>query len=114
LTPRLRADVWVSGYMRTVRVLGGFAYLKQRGSPEAGSVLLKVEGPDRTYRVLSPVYFDDKRQWMVSTGTTPVSEADADGYIERRLKTDPDLWVVEVEDQQYRHFLNEPVEGEST
>ena len=28
------------------------------------------------------------------------------------LVKDPDIWVVEIEDRQGRHFLTEPVEGE--
>ncbi|WP_416898359.1 MAG: DUF1491 family protein [Minwuia sp.] len=114
MTHRLKAEIWVSAYMRTVRLQGGFAYLARRGSEEAGSVLLKVERPGRMTMVLSPGYgMDGERMWMRATGPEPVSETAADDYIRRRVSTDPDLWVVEVEDQQGRHFLAEPVEGES-
>jgi hypothetical protein len=37
-------------------------------------------------------------------------EPDLDRYIERALRVDPDLWVVEIEDKQGRHFLTEAVE----
>ncbi|WP_417515540.1 DUF1491 family protein [Minwuia sp.] len=113
MTPRLRADIWVAAYLRTVRLQGGFAYQRQRGADEAGAVLLKIEQPARTYTVMSIGYVDGDRTWMRSTGPEAVSEQDADDYIQRRLKTDPDLWVVEVEDTQGRHFLTEPVEGEN-
>lgn len=112
MTPRLRAAIWVSAYMKTVRLHGGFAYLVRRGHEEAGSVLLKIERPESGRMVLSPGYRDGERVWMKSTGPEAVSDADAESYIRRRLATDPDLWVVEVEDQQGRHFLAEPVEGE--
>ena len=37
-------------------------------------------------------------------------ETDLDRYIERAIRIDPDIWVVEVEDKDGRHFLTEPVE----
>ena len=33
----------------------------------------------------------------------------ADDYIARQRKFDSDLWVIEIEDQGGRHFLDEPV-----
>lgn len=111
MSERLRADIWVAAYLRTVRLHGGFAYLVRRGEEEAGSVLLKIPRAGG-FSVFSPGYIHGQRTWLRSTGPEPVPEPQADDYIRRRLATDPDLWVVEVEDQAGRHFLVEPVEGE--
>ena len=35
-----------------------------------------------------------------------VAEADIEKHLERQLKFDPDLWIVEVEDRAGRHFLD--------
>jgi hypothetical protein len=39
-------------------------------------------------------------------------EAELDAYVERQTRIDPDLWLIEIEDAEGRHFLTEPVEGE--
>jgi len=114
MSARLKAEIWVAAYLRSVRAQGAFAYLVRRGAEEAGSILLKVEAPGGTATVYSPGYMDGVRTWLRSSGTEPVPATEADSYIQRRLATDPDLWVVEVEDRAGRHFLTEPVEGEET
>ncbi|MBR9651078.1 DUF1491 family protein [Thalassobius aquimarinus] len=45
------------------------------------------------------------RKWM-----EPVAgeERDVDAAIAKQRGFDPDLWVVEVEDRQGRHLLDEP------
>ena len=42
----------------------------------------------------------------VFTGPTPVSEAEADAYIERQVKYDPDVWVLEIEDRRGQYKLD--------
>jgi hypothetical protein len=51
---------------------------------------------------------DGERVWMRPAASE--DEPDLDRYLERAVRIDPDLWIVEIEDKQGRHFLTEPVE----
>lgn len=108
--PRLKAEIWVKALIRRCEVAGAQAMVVRRGDANAGVVLVKVNRLDRTASVFAPVRAGDgSLVWMQATGEGPVTEADADAYIEKQRKFDPDLWVVEIEDRQGRHFLQEPV-----
>ena len=52
---------------------------------------------------------DGERVWMQPH--PQADEAALDAYAERARRIDPDLWVVEIDDSQGRHFLTETVEG---
>ena len=39
----------------------------------------------------------------------PAPNADAESYLTKQLRFDPDLWIVEVEDREGRNFLDRVV-----
>ncbi len=51
---------------------------------------------------------DGERIWMRPAPSD--QELDLDAYIARAARVDPDIWVVEIDDRQGRHFLTEPVD----
>ena len=107
----LSTDVWVAALIRRTEIGGGFAMVVRKGDARAGSVLVKVlhrrEGTARLYA--EATRGDGERVWMQPVAAT--DEADLDAYIARTIRIDPDVWVVEIDDAQGRHFLTEPVEG---
>jgi len=108
--PRLKAEIWVKALIRRCEVAGAQAMVVRRGDAQSGVVLVKVNRLDRSASVYSPARAGDGSLiWMAGTGPEPVPEPEADAYIERQRKFDPDLWVVEIEDRAGRHFLQEPV-----
>ena len=67
-----------------------------------------VFGDDKARYESAGVLGDGERVWMRPALSD--QEAELDRYIERAIKVDPDIWVVEIEDRTGRHFLTEPVE----
>ena len=108
---RLKAAVWVKAHLRRCAAQGITAVIVRHGDDTAGSVLIKLNRLDGGCMVLSPGNRGDgARVWLRASGTDSLPEADADGYIARQVKRDPDLWVIEIEDRQGRHLLDEPIE----
>lgn len=108
----LSTDVWVGALIRRAELGGAFAAVARKGDPRAGAVLVKAvnrgDGSVRLYAEATRA--DGERIWMQPMAST--EEAALDAYAQRSLRIDPDLWVVEIEDRQGRHFLTETVEGE--
>jgi len=106
----LKTSIWVAALIRRAGVEGAFAALTQKGDGDAGAVLVKVCTLDGAAVLYRPIRnMDGSRIWLPKG---PETERLIDAAIAKRTKTDPDLWVVEIEDKQGRHFLTEPVETE--
>ncbi|MHA1537171.1 MAG: DUF1491 family protein [Alphaproteobacteria bacterium] len=111
MTARLKAGIWVRAHIRRCEVAGAPAFVVAKGDESAGAVLIKVNRLGGGCEVFTAsTGLDGGRRWLNGTGAAPVAEADADAYIARQRGYDPDLWVIEIEDREGRHFLDEPVE----
>jgi len=76
----------------------------RRGDPERGTVLLKVNQIEAGCRILAQARgLDGQLGWLAALGGKPVPEAEADAYVARAIKRDPDLWVIEIEDRSGRN-----------
>ena len=104
---RLTADIWVSAYLTRLRLIEIPAFIVKRGDNTAGAVLVKLNTLDgaaccyqRSFDLMT-----GNRKWMV---LAEGEEASVDASITKQRSFDPDLWVIEVEDRQGRHLLDEP------
>lgn len=114
IEPRLKTEIWVSALLKRCFAGGAFGAVVRRGDNTSGTVLVKVNRLDGMAWVLTMArQVSGEGIWMRGTGVDPVSEQEADAYITRSLAFDPDLWVVEIEDREGRHFLLDVVEGDS-
>lgn len=100
---RLTSEFWVSALMRRIRGADGFAYLVRRGATQAGAIFIKIRNKDGQYDLYMPApqsEYDpeqaDERQfvlYMQSDDEQLINER-----LEKELRFDPDLWLVEIED----------------
>jgi len=106
----IASDVWVSALIRRAELAGANAVVVRRGDARAGSVIVKVyDSATRQARLYSEAFGPEgDRLWMQPVSSEFESELDA--YVERQRGYDRDLWVVEIEDRQGRHFLTETVQ----
>lgn len=107
VTARLTTDVWVSAYLTRLRLMDIPAFVTSKGDKTAGAVLVKLNTLDgqacayqRSFDLMT-----GERAW-VELASGP--EADVDASVSKQAGFDPDLWVIEVEDKQGRHLLDDP------
>ncbi len=110
-TLQLGSDIWVYALIRRANQGGAFATVLRRGDSRGGAVLVKqVNRRAGEARLFSQaVRGDGETVWMRPTMAD--DEPAIDAYIERAARIDPDVWVVEIDDPEGRHFLVERVEG---
>jgi len=104
----LKAKFWVDALIRRAEL--GFAaiYVIRRGDEDAGAILVKVVSGPSLAQLYVPSRDDQgERNWLRRRET---DEAEIDAWCRKRVDQDPDVWLVEIEDRQGRHFLTEPVE----
>ncbi len=104
---RLASGVWVSAYLTRLRLSDIPAFVVSKGDETAGAVLIKLNTLDGN-AVAYQRSFDlmtGERKWMT---LTQGPETEVDNSVRKQRSFDSDLWVIEVEDRQGRHLLDEP------
>jgi hypothetical protein len=107
---RLRSDIWVAAYIRRCGVDGASAVLRRRGAAEAGAIFVKVDRLDGRGALYGPA--PQSLAANLDPGVERLfkrvhelewTNSDAlDERLDREIRFDPDLWIVEVEDREGR------------
>jgi hypothetical protein len=106
----LRTKIWVEALIRRAELGLAAVYVIRHGDEDAGVVLVKVVVSRDQAVLYVPARDETGERLWTQFGSNAPSEAEIDAYCSRRAENDPDIWVVEIEDRQGRHFLTEPVE----
>jgi hypothetical protein len=108
---RLTSNLWVMAYLRQCRAHNLFATVARHGDDYAGAIHIKVNRLDGTASVYGPapsVEFTgdgDDRRFAKILDDVPDTEAEA--WLARQKSFDSDIWVIEIEDRQGRHLLDD-------
>jgi hypothetical protein len=110
---RLKTALWVAAYLRRCQVEGLSGVVRRRGAEEAGAVFVRISRLDGTSDLFGPApqsAFEAAegaaRAFAPSLAEQPVPDAAVENYLAREVKFDPDVWILEVEDREGRHFLD--------
>ena len=103
---RLRTDFRVSAYLARLEAAGIYATVIRRGDPQAGAVEVKVARLDGRATLYGRIYGPEGESLWEPVGGVEAPEADVDARISRRLAQDRDLWTIEVDSRDGRHFLD--------
>jgi hypothetical protein len=107
--PRLKAGIFVRALIRRVQAAGADAFVVRMGSEEAGAVIIRVSKLDGTCLLLNQARAGDGALvWSQPLGGW-CEEARVAPWLEKQIKFDPDLWIVEIEDREGRAFVDEKI-----
>ncbi|MGJ8603294.1 MAG: DUF1491 family protein [Marivita sp.] len=103
---RLASGFWVQAYLRRLSLYNIPAFVTAHGDDTAGAVLIKLNtlnGQARAFVRQFDLMTGDRTWQVLAEGP----ETDVDASIARQRSFDSDLWVIEVEDRDGRHLLDE-------
>lgn len=103
----LVTSFWVQAYLMRLGLQDIQGYIVAHGDDDAGAVLVKINTLDGQAAALQRS-FDPGSGTLRWIELLAGDEAEVDRAITRQRGFDPDLWVIEVEDRQGRHLLDQP------
>ena len=104
---RLKSKLIIDAAIRLCLEKAIPATVARRGDHNAGAIFLKVNGFGSGCVIYTQQQkIDETLHWIKTSGDDLISEIEADAYLERQIKYDNDLWVLEIEDRQHRNPFN--------
>lgn len=106
----LKSSIWISAQIRQCDQAARSAMVVRRGDPDAGSIILRLDRLDGTCVLLSQIRdANGEKCWLKVGATEALSDEDANTYLEKRTSTDPDIWILEIEDRRGDYEADAPV-----
>ena len=93
--PRVKAGLWVRAALRLGDNDGRAGAILRRGDEDAGGILVVLRRPEGLTVLSQARTADGVSGWVRGTGEAAVSQDEADAYVARQVRFDPDIWVIE-------------------
>lgn len=95
---RLPTHLFVQSHLWRLSAAGTPAYVLRKGERESGLIILKVTVPFQGSRMFTQGRdIHGRLGWQPGANGNVIDEMEAQAFIDRHVKRDPDLWVIEVE-----------------
>ena len=108
MTPRLTSRITIDALFRRVRAAGGFATVLAKGDETAGAILLVCAERGEAKALLERTIDLDGHYRWTPCGPQDVESAETrESYIQRRRRSDPDLWLIELDVADAERFAAE-------
>lgn len=107
MTARLASSIVVGGLIAKAEGEGGFGAVLAKGDPTAGSIILILAERGAGARLFERILQADGGYSWQPTGQPVASFAEVSSLIARRRRSDPDLWVVELDIPSPERFAAE-------
>lgn len=102
---RVTSALFVSALVRRVFALGGFAAIDRKGAEAAGAIFVRLVGRDGRVSLYGPApqslaaerqaeMADDR---LFECRLTDATGEEALAILDREMRFDPDLWIVDLE-----------------
>ena len=110
MSDRLTSRMLASALVRRAGQQGGFATVMRKGDEVAGVILLLCleKGAECGLFERMPDYQGGYRLVRCGPDTGAVA-SESSQYLERRVKSDPDIWIIELDIAQPERFAAETI-----
>lgn len=108
MSARLTARMLAGALMRRVQAEGGSATVLAKGDEIAGAMLLICADRGGYRQILERMpTLDGGSQWQPVGPGAEGTQEEVDAYLARRRRSDPDLWLIELDIAQAERFAAE-------
>ncbi|KQX21540.1 MULTISPECIES: DUF1491 family protein [unclassified Sphingomonas] len=108
IEPRAATGLLVSALIRRIEAEGGSAMVIGKGDAIAGAVLVMLADRGVLNAIVERVWRFDGGHGFEKVGPAdPNAPGAAGDYVARRRRSDPDLWVVEIDHREAERIAGE-------
>ena len=102
--PSLKTGLWIKSQIKICDLNFLPIAVRRRGDPDSGAILLKINRLDEGIELFTQIRkIDGLLTWMPINNGPKFDEKNANKYIDKLCQSDPDIWVLEIEDPKGKY-----------